>query len=262
MSLIRIIGNPSTHPLKFGESFTFSIYATAATTITPSCPDSLVTLSAARTFTDENKFTPQAVTVTIISDDGGVYGTRKIPITLTDGAGGTEVVYAVYTDYTDLSYFKGFNWSVNKHVNSSSDIQGLIDGFVTSAFNGNGKPTNATPSAIVNGFTGGMLGGGSNGMTSSNLSNFSSIDELTFTETDRLGYTWTSKIYHIKASSPVGKVWYQFTGHGEGGHEAMANAMLALGWDVVFCGMPVTGGNTTTNPNITLTGGSGHNQIL
>lgn len=261
MSLIKIIGNPSTHPLKFGQSFSFSVYATAATIITPSCGDSLVTLSGALTFTEGNKFTPQTVTITIIADNGIVNGTKKIPVVLTDGNGGTLTVYAVYTEYTDLSYFKGYNWAADRHIFSVSDIATIRNGFINAAFNGNGLPANAVPTAITNGYTGAMHNPSSS-MDTANLSNFSSVDKLTFVDTDRLGNTWTFQCYHIKASSPNGGVFFQLTGHGEGGHEDLANALLALGWDIMYCSMPVTGNNTTANSSITLTGSGGHNQIL
>lgn len=154
-------------------------------------------------------------------------------------------------------------------------VSGLLDEFnVTSGnattkrssvieyfFNGNGLPSNDTPESITTSYTGTM-----HGANTSNLSGFSSVTRLKFDTVDGDTETWSSYYYHIFNSSPNGILVINHRGHGSEGattHENMMNSLLAAGYDILFCAMPLsdpdTGGeNTTTN----LSASAGHEALF
>lgn len=130
---------------------------------------------------------------------------------------------------------------------------------ISNLYNGGSLPT-ITPTVTTG------ISGAIHICNTSNITHASSWDRLTFDTTDVDGFTWSHKCYlgHTD-ETPNGKLIIVNNGHASdvaSGYEALMSIALARGYDVLYTAMPVVGDNTETNPTITSTSSTGHNQIL
>jgi hypothetical protein len=262
---LSIFVNPNIKPILKGSGRAYAIVLedvpTGDVTVSFSSENSYVTFGSALIFTTGNYNVPQTITITAVTD-GIVEGYKDETIICTPSGGGYSTALRftikVYDSGISGEYLRRKQW-YGAHIRSASDIAAIRANMIDYLFNGNGLPSNAVPDVIVSSYTG-TLGQ----LNTSNLTGVTRVDSLDFDFTDWQGGVWTSKVYHIITSAtPKNILVMVHGGHGsEEYHKACIQDLLDEGYDVMYCFLPVTFQNTTTNPNITLDGVNGHNHIL
>jgi hypothetical protein len=268
MSQLAIIGHPESNPIIEGTrnsvfTVAFKNAISSDTTVTVTDVNGYATVTnGSLTFTSANYNVPQKVTLSA-SNNSITDGFRwaRISIAVTGG----ETVYRdciILDNGADSNYIQaaiGFRrWIDEVRITNLTTAASQAAALLAAAFNGNGLPTNAVPTAIVNNYTGTLHNISSHTL----LTGYSSIDKLSFTMTDVNGDTWTNVVYHIHATTGNGKAFFNHEGHSELLHKDLINALLADGFDVFHTSMPAQKDNSETSSVITQTGVNGHNQIL
>lgn len=225
-------------------------------------------LPTSLTFTTSNWGTPQEVTFTAVAD-----GVQDIitdeTITLTCSGGGYDgvtlqqplFVYDTPTGTYYLAFFGAPEWFTPFY--KTAGLEATRNALINFVFNGNGLPVGYSDLTVMSTSHTGVM----HGINSSALTGFSSITRYRVTKLDVDGFTWTHYAYRIYSSTPNNKLIVQSEGHGEPGSAelgtaSLINQLLAAGYDVLYRSMPVRGENVETNPTITATGSTGHNQFL
>jgi len=159
----------------------------------------------------------------------------------------------------ELMSFTWVNWVADEVHVTAANVATQRTAAITAFTNGNGLHT-ISPTTTT-GITGAI-----HICNTANVSNASSWDRLTFAMNDVDGFSWSHKCYLAHTNqTPNGKLLIVCNGHASdvaSGYESMFTQALGYGYDVLYCAMPVVGDNTETNPTITLTSSSGHNQML
>lgn len=91
--------------------------------------------------------------------------------------------------------------------------------------------------------------------------NLSSKTKYLFSEEDLDGWTYTNSVAWIRNSSPNNKLFIDFMGHGEAGHQSLYDDIMDLGYDYGIVDMGLIGSNTHNNPNIVSASWLAHNEL-
>ena len=264
-----ILFDPATNPIVEGEAKLFSIrldeLPTSSVTVSFSAQYGYITLSSSLTFTTGNYFTPQSFTITGV-DDGVINGNKVDRVTITTSGGGYSATKSFFINVTDsgldYQFISGYNW-LNREFNGINiDVVGDIATKRTAAisylFNGAGLPTDDTPDTDVAHTSGSIFNDAFGGFTG-----YNSIRKLTWVVNDVDGYAWTQTNYHFIKTGAT-KCVFVHRGHGSEAYGTeIINQLLAAGYSVLYCGMPVTlTDNIEANPTITSTGTNAHNNML
>ncbi len=224
------------------------------------------TASASLTFTTSNWATPQTLTITAVNDSVvDIAITDTLTITAANGGydGITKTMPVIVYDSVvwpfDLMFGYDY-WTNNAHVVNSETSRLEALAFM---FNNNGLPTGYSNLTLTAGYSGAMHVS----INTSALTSVASVDRFVLTKLDDDAATWTNYVYHIKASTG-GNTKLMVISLGNIGIDdyntiLAINTFLAAGVDVLFCGMPNTGGqNTDTSSVVTSTGSAGWNQMV
>jgi len=250
----------------FSMGITLSEAPSSNVTVSFSSSLGKFTTSSSLTFTTSNWSTPQTLTITAAND--GVVDICLIDVlTISCANGGydgitKEMNVTVYDNVTfpfDLLF--GYDqWTDNAHVVNSEDKRSEAEDFI---FNGNGLPSGYSNLSVTAGYTGLMHVA----INTSALTDFSSADRYTITWSDDDAATWTDYAYLIKSSvgTPTKLLIISLGNIGTDSYNTVLaiNTVLADGVDVLFVGMPNTGGqNSETSSVVTSTGSAGWNQMI
>lgn len=263
MRKLSIFVNPKVRPILKGSSRLFAIVLDEApdsdVTVSFSSDNSFVTFGSSLTFTTGNYNVPQTINVTAVTDALNE-GYKEETIICTPSGGGYSSVLRfrinICDAYIDYELLRKKQW-YGTHIRQVSDIDTLRASMIDYLFNGNGMPTDATPDALVSGYTGTC-----GQFLTSQLTGVTRVDSLDFNFTDWRAGVWTHKCYHIITSTtPRNILVMVHGGHGSDiYHKECVQALLDNGFDVAYVFLPSTFQNTTTSPGIT-TGVQGHNDI-
>lgn len=264
MKKISILFDPSTNGITKGTSRSYGIVLdevpSGDVTVSFSSANSYVTFSSSLTFTTSNYNTPQALTISATSN-GIVEGKKIDTITLTPSGGGYSSAKSFSLDICDAGldrqFVSGFNWKRFIDITQVSDISTKRASLINYVFNGNGLPTQDTPTTDA-AHTSGAIFNDAFGL----FSGYDSITKQTWVKADVDGFNWTQTTYHfIKNTADV--CVFVCRGHGSELYAVnVINQLLAAGFSVMYSGMPVTlTDNTELNPTVTSTGVSAHNSI-
>jgi hypothetical protein len=265
---ISILFDPATNPIIKGSGKTFAIRLdeapSASVTVSFSSQNSYVTFSSALTFTTGNWATPQSFTITGATN-GIVEGNKTERITLTPSGGGYSTLKTFSIEVTDTGldaqFISGYNWLNPEFNGINIDVVGDIATKRTAAisylFNGAGLPTDDTPDTDVAHTSGSIFNDAFGGFTG-----YNSIRKLTWVVNDVDGYAWTQTNYHFIKTGAT-KCVFVHRGHGSEAYGTeIINQLLAAGYSVLYCGMPVTlTDNIEANPTVTSTGTNAHNSM-
>jgi len=260
---IRKVTNKTTHICGYSLNEAPSSDVTVTVTISNG---KLTRSPTSLTFTTLNWFTPQIVTYTGVNDGVTDIITNET-ITLAASGGGFDSVTLVqdgfvYDTITGTYYYGWFgqpSWmDFYSLTNGVAATRSSAIGYI---FNGNGLPSGYSTLTVMSTTHTGTM----HLIQSSSLTGFSSISRYRVTWLDVDGFTWTHYLYHIFSSTAVGKLLIDHIGHETDtsqNHSALISAALAAGVDVLYSSMPVIGENVETNPTVTSTSVTGHNQML
>lgn len=264
MKKISILFDPSTNGITKGSSRSYGIVLdeipSGDVTVSFSAANSYVTFSASLTFTTLNYNTPQAVTISATAD-GIVEGKKTDTITLTPSGGGYSATKSFTLDICDAGldrqFVSGFDWLRFIDITAVGDIATKRAALINYVFNGNGLPTDDTPTTDAAHAAGSLFADSIAAFTG-----YDSITKQTWVTQDVDGFDWTQTTYHLIKNTAT-KCVFVCRGHGSELYATtVINQLLAAGFSVMYSGMPVTlTDNIEANPTVTGTGVSAHNAI-
>lgn len=245
------------------KEFKIGVYLTSA-------PGSNVNMSV----TGDSELSISGSSLTFTSSDYNIPQMVKVTATLRKGYKAKTLTF---------SYSGGLTGSLQKTIRITESYSGatlpdggtdylLTDGYCSSMYETDGLTTGSDVDALEADlqsriFKGSYPSGAPSVITP--VTNFiitlgsaAAKNSLSFVQNDIDGYPWTNLIGDVTNSSRNNKLFVDFFGHSELGHQALYDAIKPLGYDYGLANLAVTGTNSTTNPTISGGAAAGHNQMF